>query len=185
MKKKLFFVLAALALAVSCQDNGLDDGQVPQNQIELTATIASPAASRVTYDVNNTEDYEAVTPSWTVGDGLFGFDDSGNAFNLQVEEIDEGGRAKMTVTEGTLAGSTLYVFYAPGMDKDDLSDADGNGLRTLDVDLSSQDGTLSDASPVLMSAKASVLNGGALLVCNGHGCHPARRRHLGNLLRGR
>ena len=164
MKKKLFFVLAALALAVSCQDNGLDDGQVPQNQIELTATIASPAASRVTYDVNNTAGYEAVTPSWTLGDGLFGFDDSGNAFNLQVEEIDEGGRAKMTVTDGTLAGPTLYVFYAPGMDKDDLSDADGNGLRTLEVDLSSQDGTLSDASPVLMSAKASVLNGGALLV---------------------
>ena len=152
---KLFSILAILFGAISCQENGLDKGQlIDDGNLTITATIVKPDATRVTYDVDNASTH-TVTPSWTVGDELFGFDNQGNTFTFTVASIDGTGRAVLDdggYTPGT--ASKLYAIYAPGKT---VSDLGGEGAaRTLAIDLTAQDGTLDDDSPVLMSATSDI-----------------------------
>lgn len=151
--KKYFTLIAALCLlmgAVSCQDNlskGTFDGA-----FSISASI-DVDATRVTYD--NTTDPAVVSPSWTVGDQVFGFDNDGHTFTFEVTSIDENGVA--TLDPGTYdpADATrIHAIYYPGKGVSDLTEG------TLPVDVSSQTGALDPDSPVLMCASADITSGG-------------------------
>ena len=155
MKKTFRFsaILAILLVAASCQNDLNQD-----NTLKATASIANPSLSRVTYTVNNAASEECVTPVWTVGDKLFGFDSNGALFTFEVESVDGSGRAILNTGAYAPAGDeTLYALYAPGYNTGSF--AGSGAARTLTVDLSSQSGSLNDASPVLMCATATISAG--------------------------
>lgn len=163
MKKtiKFFAMLAVLLFAASCQNKGLDGEQSVAGKLNLTATIVTPEASRVSYDVDNAVTH-TITPSWTVGDKIIGWDDQGEAFTFEVASVDGTGRAVLD-DGGYVAGSatTLYAIYSPGKTASDIV---GSGVaRTLSVDLGAQSGVLDDGSPVLMCATATIAGGSASL----------------------
>lgn len=162
MKKiKALSILAILLFAVSCQNNGLDNDQaLNKGKLNLTATIVSPENSRVTYDVDNTTTH-TITPSWTVGDKIIGWDDEGQTFTFEVSSLN-GDRAILDDGGYVPGGATkLYAIYAPGKL---VTDFGGTGAaRTLAIDLSAQDGELDDTAPVLMCATATISAGGASL----------------------
>ena len=164
MKKisKLFAILAVLLFAASCQNNGLDSEQSLTPTLNITATISEPDATRVTYDVDNAVSH-TITPAWTVGDKIIGFDDADQTFTFTVESIDGSGRASLDLggyTQGT--ATKLYAIYYPGKT---VSDFGGSASDyTLAVDLGTQDGAaLTDDSPVLMCATADITAGSASL----------------------
>ena len=163
MKKtiKLFAILAVLLFAASCQNKGLDGGQTLRPELSITATIAQPDASRVTYDVDN-ETTHTITPAWTVGDEIIGFDDADQTFTFTVDAVDGSGRAVLDLggyTQGT--ATKLYAIYAPGKAESDLV---GTGeATTLAVNLGTQNAVLDDDSPVLMCATAEITAGSATL----------------------
>ena len=163
MKKtfKLFAILAVLLFAASCQNTDIDNGQtIPDGSFTVTATIVTPDATRVTYDVDN--DAHTITPAWTVGDEIIGFDDADQTFTFTVASVDGSGRA-MLDANGYVPGTAtkLYAIYAPGKS---VSDFTGSGSATkLAVDLGAQTGVLDDDSPVLMCATATITAGNASL----------------------
>ena len=164
MKKtiKFFAILAVLLFAASCQNKGLDGEQSLQPTLKITATISAPEASRVSYDVDNASTH-TVTPAWTVGDKIIGFDDDNHTFTFTVSAVDGSGRATLDLDGYSQGAATkLYAIYYPGKTVSDLS---GSGeATTLAVDLSAQDGaTLDDNSPVLMCATAEIVAGSASL----------------------
>ena len=164
--KKIYNSILLLALmlgAVSCQDNGLDDGQVIDNgKLTITATIVTPDATRVTYDVDN--DAHTITPAWTVGDKIIGFDNDGHKFTFTVSKVDGGtGRAVLNTGAYAKGGATkIYAIYAPGYEPEDFGGSASD--YTLDVDLGTQNlAVLTEDSPVLMCATADITAGGATL----------------------
>ena len=150
---KSISVLALLLCVVSCQISSVDDGVL--NNLTVTAVIDGTDASRVTYAVDN-ETAFTVTPTWSVGDKIIGFDDEGNKFTFTVESV-EGGVAALNTggyTSTAATGSTrLHAIYAPGYTEDDIA------ANELTVDLSAQDGALNDNSRVLMYSTASLASG--------------------------
>ena len=164
MKKslKLFAILAVLLFAASCQNNGLDGNQSLQPTLKVTATIVTPDATRVSYDVDNASTH-TITPAWTVGDKIIGFDDDDHTFTFTVSSVDGAGRAVLDLGGYAQGSATkLYAIYAPGKTESNFS---GTGeATTLAVDLSTQDGAaLNDNSPVLMCATAEITAGSATL----------------------
>ena len=163
MKKtiRLFAILAILLGAVSCQNNDLDNGQIiDDGKLTVTATIVTPDATRVTYDVDN-ETSHTITPAWTVGDEIIGFDDDDHTFTFTVETVDGSGRATLSDGGYTPGSATkAYAIYYPGKTTANFT---GSGASTkLAVDLSSQAGAaLNDNAPVLMCATADI-SGGAI-----------------------
>ena len=162
MKKSIYLlpILAILLCAVSCQDNGLDNGRtINDGKLKLTANIVSPEDTRVSYDVDNSA--HTVTPAWSVGDELFGFDDAGQTFTFTVESLSG---SSATLNDGGYTPGTatkLYAIYYPGKT---VSDLEGDGAaRTLAIDLTAQDGILDETSPVLMCATAAITAGSATL----------------------
>ena len=165
MKKtiKFFAILAVLLFAASCQNTDIDNGQAIDNgSFTVTATIVAPDATRVTYDVDN-ETTHTITPAWTVGDAIIGFDDADHTFTFTVASVDGSGRATLDANGYVPGAATkLYAIYYPGKT---VSDFTGTGASTkLAVDLTTQGGgALNDASPVLMCATADITAGGATL----------------------
>ena len=164
MKKslKLFAILAVLLFAASCQNNGLDGNQSLQPTLKVTATIVTPDATRVSYDVDNASTH-TITPAWTVGDKIIGFDDDDQTFTFTVSAVDGSGRASLDLGGYSPGAATkLYAIYYPGKT---VSNFSGSGAATtLAVDLSTQDGaTLDNHSPVLMCATAEINAGSASL----------------------
>ena len=163
MKKisKLFAILAVLLFAASCQNTAIDNGQTIDNgAFTVTATIVTPDATRVTYDVDNVG--HTITPAWTVGDEIIGFDDADQTFTFLVDAVDGSGRATLDLN-GYVPGSAtkLYAIYYPGKA---VSDFGGSASDyTLAVDLGTQGAVLNDASPVLMCATAAITAGSASL----------------------
>ena len=163
MKKtiKLFSILAILLGAVSCQNNNLDNGQIiDDGKLTVTATIVTPDATRVTYDVDN-EINHRITPAWTVGDEIIGFDDDDHTFTFTVETVDGSGKAVLSDGGYTPGSATkVYAIYYPGKNPANFT---GSGASTkLAVDLTSQDdAVLDDSAPVLMCATAEI-SGGAI-----------------------
>lgn len=160
MKKISRFVsiLAILLFAVSCQNSDIDGGQTIDNgKLNLTATIVSPDATRVTYDVDNASTH-TITPSWTVGDEIIGWDDQGETFTFSVAAVDGSGRA--TLDAGSYvpgAATKLYAIYSPDNVEGDIAGG------KLSVNLGTQSGVLDDDSPVLMCATAEITAGSASL----------------------
>ena len=143
--KKLIYLLPLLALvfcAVSCQDKGLDS----KEPVSISAVISDPMASRVTLADNGT----TLSPSWTLGDEVFGFDEAGNTFTFTVTDI-VAGRATMSAG-GYVAvdGRKVYAIYAPGKSVSDISE------NQLEVSIATQDGILDETAPFLMCATAVV-----------------------------
>ena len=121
MKKaiKLFSILALLLCVVSCQISNVD-GVLTDDGFKVTAVIDNSDATRVSYAVDN-EAY-TVTPTWTVGDKIIGYDDKGETFTFTVESI-EGDIAVLNVGEYVLCdcgASKLFAFYAPGCTEADF-----------------------------------------------------------------
>ena len=159
MKKisKLFAILAVLLFAASCQNTAIDNGQTIDNgAFTVTATIVTPDATRVTYDVDNVG--HTITPAWTVGDEIIGFDDADQTFTFLVDAVDGSGRATLDLNGYVPGGATkLYAIYYPGKA---VSDFGGSASDyTLAVDLGTQGAVLNDASPVLMCATAAITAG--------------------------
>ena len=150
MKKtlKLFSILALLLCVVSCQNANID-GLLYGGKLTATAVIDGTDASRVTYAVDN-ETAFTITPTWTVGDQIIGFDDKGVKFTFVVE-AEEGGVAGLNVGAYVPGDATkLYAIYAPGCTE---SQIDNNELA---VDLSTQDGALNNSSKVYMYSTAAI-----------------------------
>lgn len=156
MKKtiKLFSILAILLGAVSCQDNELDNGLViDDGNLTITATIVKSEATRVTYDDTTTPN--TITPAWTIGDKIIGFDDADQKFTFTVSSVDGAGRASLDLGSYSPGAATkLYAIYYPGKAESDISVL---GEDKLVVDLSTQNGAeLNESSPVLMCATAEI-----------------------------
>ncbi len=165
MKKtlKLFAILAVLLFAASCQNSDIDNSQtIADGSFTVTATIVTPDATRVSYDVDNASTH-TITPAWTVGDKIIGFDNDDHTFTFTVSEVDGSGRASLDLGGYSPGAATkLYAIYYPGKT---VSNFSGSGTATtLAVDLSTQDGAkLDDHSPVLMCATADINAGSASL----------------------
>ena len=148
---KSLSVLALLLGVVSCQVSNID-GLLNGGKLTVTAVIEGTDASRVSYAVDNETSY-TITPTWTVGDKIIGFDDKGVKFTFTVENQD-GGEAGLDVGTYVPGSATkLYAVYAPGMTEDQIVD------NELPVDISAQDGALHDATKVLMNATAAIEGG--------------------------
>lgn len=152
MKKmtKLFSMLTLVLCVVSCQLSGVDEGVLAGGSLSVTAVI--DAGTRVTYAVDNEIAY-TITPTWTVGDKIIGFDDKGVKFTFTVEEQTDGVAALNVGTYTPGSATKLYAIYAPGMTEDNIVGGE------LAVDLSAQNGALNDASKVLMNATAAIESG--------------------------
>ena len=150
---KYFSVLALLLGVVSCQLSSVEDGIL--SRLSVTAVIDGTDATRVTYTVDN-ETAFTVTPAWSVGDKIIGFDDEGNKFTFTVESVEAGVAAMNTggYTPTSATGSTrLHAIYAPGYTVDDIVS------NELEVNLAAQDGALNNNSRVLMYSTASLAAG--------------------------
>lgn len=150
--KKTAILLSILALVtfVSCEKSDLEQGRFNNTNAGLTIR-ATVEHSRIAYDVKD----NSITPSWTQGDEVFGWDSEGNTFTFTVTEVNpDRNEALMNVKEGTeytpAEGVTIYAVYYPGKSVDDIADG------TLEVDLSEMKGSLDGQTPVLFSAQAVV-----------------------------
>ena len=146
---KTLSVLALLLGVASCQISSVDDGVLINEQLSVTAVIDETSATRVTYTVDNEVAF-TITPTWTVGDKIIGFDDKGVKFTFAVETA-EGGEAGLNVGTYVPGEATkLYAIYAPGSTVDQIVNEE------LTIDLSAQDGALNNSSKVLMFATAAI-----------------------------
>ncbi len=152
MKKatKLFSILALLLCVVSCQISNVD-GVLQDDGFKVTAVIDNSDATRVSYAVDN--EAFTITPTWSVGDKVIGYDDKGVTFTFTVESLD-GEKAVLNV-DGYTPGDaiTLYALYAPGSSTAEFADG------KLSVGLNPQDGALNDETKVLMSSVGTVADG--------------------------
>ena len=156
MKKiTLLSILALLLCVVSCQISNVD-GVLTDDGFKVTAVIDNSDATRVTYAVDN-ETAFTITPTWSVGDKIIGIDDKDQKFTFTVESVSDG---VATLNAGTYTGADahqLFAFYAPGVTESDIQPG------SLNVPLDTQDGTLNNETPVVMSASAEVTGSGVVL----------------------
>lgn len=146
---KTLSVLALLLGVASCQISSVDDGVLINEKLSVTAVIDETSATRVTYTVDNEVAF-TVTPTWTVGDKIIGFDDKGVKFTFTVETEADGTAALNVGTYVPGEATKLYAIYAPGMTEDQIVN------QELALDLSAQDGALNTHSKVWMCATAAI-----------------------------
>ena len=155
MKKiTLLSILALLLCVVSCQISNVD-GVLTDDGFKVTAVIDNSDATRVSYAVDN--EAFTITPTWSVGDKIIGIDDKDQKFTFTVESVSDG---VATLNAGTYTGADahqLFAFYAPGVTESDIQPG------SLNVPLDTQDGTLNNETPVVMSASAEVTGSGVVL----------------------
>lgn len=143
---KILAISIIALLAASCQKEEL----YPQEEaFSATAVICGSVATKVDY--NSDPESNVITQRWSVGDEVFGYDDSGQSFTFEVTSINESsGKATFSLNGYEPKGATkAYAVFYPG--KSGFG-ADG----TLGVDLSSQNGILSAETPVLMCATSEI-----------------------------
>lgn len=153
--KKLFsyLFLSLLVMGVaSCSDDALVSNESGEKNVtqtlSVTGTIVDDATTRVSLADNNT----SLTPSWEVGDQVFGFYGD-NKLTYRVASV-AGGVATFSLVSGTepADGTTVHMIYAPGKSVTDL-----DGSNQLAIDLSQQDGTLAGVkNHAIMCATATV-----------------------------
>lgn len=150
MKKNLFkgiaVAAAAIAMISSCQIE--EEMKTKTDAFIVTATIDN-GGTRVEYTVDN--DANKISQKWETGDQIIGFDDNGASFSFTVSAVDENGRATFNVGSYDPAGATtLYAVFCPGKSVSDFVD------NTLDIDLTSQTGSLENDPAVPMCATGTV-----------------------------
>lgn len=167
-----FLILAFISgISISCQKE--TNLTVSGKELVVTASIA-PAGTPATTQtpgtkVSYTEDGEHdLKPSWQIGDIIIGFDAAAtpNTYGYHVVAVGNDGKAdlsritagefKGTATKEPSEGTTLYMFYAPGMRPSDI-DLDS---KTLAVSIAYQD---LHVVPALMMAKGTVTDNHLLL----------------------
>ena len=146
---KTLSVLALLLGVASCQISSVDGDVLINEQLSVTAVIDETSATRVTYEVDNEVAF-TITPTWTVGDKIIGFDDKGVKFTFTVEAEADGTAALNVGTYVPGEATKLYAIYAPGTTEDQIIN------QELTLDLSAQDGALNTHSKVLMCATAAI-----------------------------
>ena len=146
---KSFSVLALLLCAVSCQISSVDDGVLINDKLSVTAVIDETGATRMSYQVDNEVAF-TITPTWSTGDKIIGFDDKGVKFTFTVESVAEGTAALNVGAYVPGEATKLYAIYAPGATADQIVNEE------LAIDLSAQDGALNTNSKVLMCATAAI-----------------------------
>lgn len=153
--KKIIFAISALALMIGFSACQKDDTKLNESGLKVTATIEN-LATRADYTDNYGQTGNNITMTWAVNDIIFGY--CGDAtVQYKCTAVDATtGRATFAwdydgnePTEGD-----FYMFFMKGKDASYLNN------KTLPVDLSSQNGELSEI-PMVLCAKATV-TGGAL-----------------------
>lgn len=156
--KKLFsyLFLSLLVMGVaSCSDEIAVENQTEQtteHTLNVTGTIVENAETRVGLQDKGT----SITPTWEVGDKVFGFYGE-NKLTYRVESIKDG-VATFSLVEGTepADGTTVYMIYAPTKSASDLS------AGVLSIDLSAQDGTLDGLKNHAVMCATATVNGTSL-----------------------
>lgn len=169
MKKilSIFAVLAALAcINTSCQKsfNELLEGN---SGFTLTATIVGGGTKVSAKEGKDDGDNTILKLQWQEGDVIIGFDNaaSPSTYAFEVSTIDETGKANFSlIIDGSKKGSatsvptdgtTMYMFYAPGMKATDIDVTTVPTNPSLTVDISNQ----GDVVPFLMATKGTVADG--------------------------
>lgn len=156
--KKLFsyLFLSLLVMGVaSCSDEIAVENQTEQtteHTLNVTGTIVENAETRVALQDKGT----SITPTWEVGDRVFGFYGE-NKLTYSVKSIKDG-VATFSLDEGTepADGTTVHMIYAPTKSGSDLS------ADQLAIDLSAQDGTLDGLKNHAVMCATATVNGTSL-----------------------
>lgn len=153
--KKLFsyLFLSLLVMGVaSCSDDALVSNESGEKNVTQTLSVTGTIVDDATTRVSLADGGTSITPSWEVGDQVFGFYGSDSKLTYQVERVSDG-VATFSLVNGTepTDGTTVHMIYAPGKNASDLADGQ------LAVDLSQQDGTLAGVkNHAIMCATATV-----------------------------
>lgn len=157
MKKINILLFAAFSVSslLSCSDDlGIETEVnkgpevVATGKLLVTGTINKDPETRVSFADGGT----SITPSWEVGDQVFGFYGD-NTLTYEVASINGEGVANFSLVNGTepADGITVHMIYAPAKSASDLSEGQ------LAIDLSTQDGTLASMkNHAIMCATATV-----------------------------
>lgn len=139
------FFLAA-GLCISCQKDSLVEQAASVKGVTVTATIAD-ADTKVSFVEDATN--KKLKASWENGDRIVGWDEAGNAIELEIADINKNTAIFKAVTGSAAipASGKVYMIYAPGKHYSDVSN------KSLEYDLSSQS---SDKVPALMTATGEV-----------------------------
>lgn len=162
--KKIFYsiLVAGLALvSASCQktdEQFINQAPVSGKSLTVTGSIAGFEGTKVNYEFTETDKPRSgIKAYWAINDIIFGFDDKNGTFKFRVTDIKDGKAIFSDISGGN--GYTpaqdvdkLYAVYYPGIDR---SFSEGK----LDVDLSSQNGTLGSLTPAIMCATGTINNG--------------------------
>lgn len=161
MKKSynLFAVVLAFMSLVGCSDDlgietEVNKGQevAATSELLVTGTINKDAETRVSFADGGT----SITPSWEVGDQVFGFYGE-NTLTYEVASVADG-VASFTLVNGAepTDGTTVHMIYAPGKSVSDLSS------QQLAIDLGQQDGTLAGLKNHAIMCATATVSGSAL-----------------------
>ena len=155
--KKILTLFALVAGFVSCQKVG--ETTVPESvdshagKLHVVGSICN-----ITKTQFSCTDEHVLTPHWKVGDQIIGLWGTNNTVTWSVKEVSEGGGAVFQFDSGIEPledGTEVSVIYAPGKRASDI-EGTGDG-RTLEYDLSNQDGTLASLGNYsLMTGKGTV-----------------------------
>ena len=153
--KKLFsyLFLSLLVMGVaSCSDDALVSNESGEKNVTQTLSVTGIIVDDATTRVSLADGGTRLTPSWEVGDKVFGFCGD-NKFTYEVASVNSG-VATFSLVSGTepADGTTVHMIYAPGKSVTDL-----DGSNQLAIDLSQQDGTLAGVkNHAIMCATATV-----------------------------
>jgi len=139
----IFAALAAIAASNSCT---LEQQQAASFQISATIDAA---ATRLGFEAGDA----SLTPSWKVGDELFGYDDKGAKFTFTVTSV--AGQEAVVDAGGYTPGNAQFIYATcyPGKSVADIAN------ESLPVDLSSQNGLLGDGFPMILTATGRIRDG--------------------------
>lgn len=149
MKNVTKYISIALILTAglfsSCRKELAFSDSAADNQITVTATIANEG-TKVAFDEEGT----TLKAAWEATDNIVGWDEKGNALELEIKKIDNNGAAVFKPVSGSAPIPTsgkVYMIYAPGKHYSNVSN------KSLEYNLSSQSLT---KVPALMTATGEV-----------------------------
>lgn len=157
--KKLLLLAAALAAmisGVSCKKEKPQPDNPKESEIVVYATIAEWAQAKMLPEVQDGNAENVFLPKWKKGDVVTGFyseDGKKLQVNYEVEEVEDGGRAKFKKTgdfKDPKNGTKVHLAYLQGCEASELKD--GN----IEISLKNQP---ERALPAIMTASGEVKDG--------------------------